>query len=625
MKKWSISIIRYSKFKMIKEILIRLIGSSIVIIPTSISLMMVIISQFIRELFNYPKYPVLFIIPVIVLVLLVIVSAVTKSYILSGNSKQKISNSIGKLPIYFISSLITLLISARFVGIVWGSKYLSPLYEAQYISGHAHIDTLFHSAMANMLVFFGRPSIGVEGVVTFPYHFGSHLLIATVSRLLHLSVLQTYHLVYPTLILPLWFGSFLLLNEVILRKWFLVIERRWLVLVASLVFFLSISGIMPETFRDSVGAWNNIIISESYAVSIMFLYLFTALIIHYFPKRSGFSNPLGAFIFYALVLFSACGLTLLKLSVGTLWCVGLAFLWISDPRNSKKLFAVILAGIGFIGVFPFVHSSTGVARNLYIGHFILNYVDIENISFYLIVNYGWTFLALLMIQVQILKNMISLPTGRAMQYILGSVLIVGALPGLLLPIGGGSASYFISVNVWVSLPMIAVLISSLFSAEKAFALILSNILTTTFTLLLLFSPIVTPIFNTLRSLAVFQKRTETYVKSIDKSSQDLWNVLSKLDQDKKQLQVLEYDQVPPYGTRGLDNKRTWMATYMSAAAISGIPTINKVEETNELLRKVLIGYGFDGLLFNREQNNLPSDISTIHILHRNGDLIYSQE
>ena len=339
---------------------LRYISSTTIVVPVLVSLFLTIFSQAVRILYNYPVIPVLFVIPVLVLLLLMLVHVITRINYYPSGSTDDVSGLSIKVSV-FITACITTLIIARFIGIVWGSKYLSPLYEAQYVSGHAHIDTLFHSAIANMLQYFGQSSIGVEGVVAFPYHFGSHLLMAGVSRLLHLSVLQSYHLVYPTLVLPLWLGSFLLLSEVIRQKWFPSIERRWLTIVALLIFFFSISGIMPEKFRDSVGAWNNIIISESYACAIMFLYLLISFLIKYYPERSSSSISLSAIAWYASVLLGATVLTSIKVSVGTLWCVGLTFLWLSNPSKVHLLFSAIIAGVGWLGVLPFIQSSTGMS------------------------------------------------------------------------------------------------------------------------------------------------------------------------------------------------------------------------------------------------------------------------
>ncbi len=600
--------------------------SVLVIAPTTISFILVVFLQIIRGFNKYPTYPVLYIVPFLVFTILALISAVTNICITDDRLSHKQKKTLKGKPLYgFIFSIVIVLISARFIGIVWGSKYLSPVFEAQYISGHAHIDTLFHSAITNMLIFFGCPSIGVEGVVPFQYHYGSHIIIAAVSWLLHLSPLQTYHLVYPTLILPLWVGTFLVLTEVIRWRWFRTTEKMWLYCVALIVFFLSISGIMPEAFRDSLGVWNNIIISESYAVSIMGLYIFATVIIKYYPESYNITKLRQYIVVLSIALLGGVVLTTLKISVGTLWCVGITFFWISDFKNVLKFLLVILSGIGWICILPFIQSSAGMSSHWFIGHFILTHVDIENISYYVIVNYGWTLLSLLFVQILIVKNIILQSTGRTMQIILGAVAVFGALPGLLIPIGAGSASYFNNVNVWVSIPLLAVLLTSFLSGKTAVAIISSNIRLTMLTLLLLFSPIITPVFNTLRSLAVFKQRTVTYVNETDLTALELWNILSKITQDKKHIKALEFDRIPPYGFRGLDHQRTWMTTYLSAAAISGIPTLNNIEETDQLFDGEQIGWGFDGLLINKKPSRIPDDIYTIHILHRDGKLVLSED
>ena len=600
----------------------QMINISLVVIPTLISIILVAFSQAVRVFYDYSIVPTLLVIPFIVFFSMSMLSIFTMLHS-SINSGEKKDFKTGKVLIIY--SLLILLITFRFIGIVWGSKYLSPIFEAQYISGHAHIDTLFHSAIGNMLLYFGHPAIGVEGVIPFHYHYGSHLVMVVLSRFLHLSVLQTYHLVYPSLILPLLVGLFLLINEVLRQNIFPKTDRKWLELVGLAVFFLSISGIMPEKFRDLVGGWNNIIISESYAFSIMFLYFLIAVLIKFVPKNSDVLKIYRHNILYVIAFFGAIGLTAIKISVGTLWCVGFSLLWFSDKKNRSKFFAFILTGTGWGVTLPFIRTSEGMTSTWNFGHFILTYVDWEYISYYLIVNYGWTLLALFIIQLGIRTKPQFQRILRVIQLILGGVAIVGALPGIIMPIDAGSAFYFSNVNIWVSLPIVAVFLSSLFSSEKISVLISSNIVTSIFLVLLLFSPIITPVFNTLRGLAVFKQRTATYINEADPVAQELWNILSKITQDKNHIRVLEFDRIPPYGSRGLDNQRTWMTTYLSAAAISGIPTLNNIEETDQLFDGKQIGWGFDGLLINKQPNRIPKELYTIHILHRDGKLVLSEE
>ena len=91
-------------------------------------------------------------------------------------------------------------------GASWGNGYLNPLFVESLCLGQAHIDTLFHATISNMLRSYGIVSTGLDGLPFVPYHFGSHWLFAAVSNLLHVRVIDFYNRGYPVVFVP--FGVF---------------------------------------------------------------------------------------------------------------------------------------------------------------------------------------------------------------------------------------------------------------------------------------------------------------------------------------------------------------------------------------------------------------------------------
>ena len=90
---------------------------------------------------------------------------------------------------------------------VWGVEYLSPLQLEKVAINRGHQDTLFHVALTGIFLTSGQVSTGLDNTPFVPYHSGSHILFAGLSKLLSTHPLDTYALVYPVLIFRLIFHN----------------------------------------------------------------------------------------------------------------------------------------------------------------------------------------------------------------------------------------------------------------------------------------------------------------------------------------------------------------------------------------------------------------------------------
>jgi hypothetical protein len=106
--------------------------------------------------------------------------------------------------------LFALLLGLYAAGSIWGGGFENPLFVENLCNGYAHIDTLFHAALANMLRTYGACSTGLDGLPHVLYHFGSHWVFARFSNLLDLAVIDFYNLAYPVIFAP--FVTFSLLT-----------------------------------------------------------------------------------------------------------------------------------------------------------------------------------------------------------------------------------------------------------------------------------------------------------------------------------------------------------------------------------------------------------------------------
>jgi hypothetical protein len=95
-----------------------------------------------------------------------------------------------------------LLMGLYAAGSIWGGGFENPLFVEHLCNGYAHIDTLFHATLANMLRTYGAWSTGLDGLPDILYHFGSHWVFARFSNLLDLPVIDFYNLAYPVLFAP---------------------------------------------------------------------------------------------------------------------------------------------------------------------------------------------------------------------------------------------------------------------------------------------------------------------------------------------------------------------------------------------------------------------------------------
>ena len=177
-------------------------------------------------------------------------------------------------------------------GASWGNGYLNPLFVESLCLGQAHIDTLFHATISNMLRSYGIVSTGLDGLPFVPYHFGSHWLFAAVSNLLHVRVIDFYNRGYPVVFVPFGVFSLATLALTIGRRFRPAAqtaslqpadsdtERRqllpcatesprpigplfWFVMAAGFIGVVPYAaGVMPAS------GWNANVVSESYDLSI---------------------------------------------------------------------------------------------------------------------------------------------------------------------------------------------------------------------------------------------------------------------------------------------------------------------------------------------------------------------
>lgn len=115
--------------------------------------------------------------------------------------------------LYLIHNKILLLIFTFFsfwcCSAYYSNHFISPLMYEKIITGSwAHRDELFHSALSGMIKTYDVFSNGINGLREIHYHYFSHFFIAQLSAFLKTNTLELYSIIYPILIIPMFFYSF---------------------------------------------------------------------------------------------------------------------------------------------------------------------------------------------------------------------------------------------------------------------------------------------------------------------------------------------------------------------------------------------------------------------------------
>jgi hypothetical protein len=372
-------------------------------------------------------------------------------------------------------------------GASWGNGYLNPLFVESLCLGKAHIDTLFHVTMSNMLRSYGVASTGLDGLPFVPYHFGSHWLFAAVSNLLHVRVIDFYNRGYPVVFVP--FGVFSLATLALtighrfrpaaqtasLRPADSDAERRELlpcpaesVRPIGLLFWFAMAagfiGVVPYAAGVlPASGWNVNVVSESYGLSVAVSLLTIALGWQFFeglptrgPRR--FFETAAAVIVLALWV----GLIgLLKISIMLVVAAAGLFLIIRLRlyRRASVIALLLCAGIS-LGCVLRLTANPGYAQvsPLLPFGFLRANVGPQWWPYFWAVFYVWVWIyAAARISEERLRTLSELITAFAQRRLLDVevllvVAFVGAVPGLVTNYSG--TLFFSDYQRWLALALL---------------------------------------------------------------------------------------------------------------------------------------------------------------------------
>lgn len=358
-------------------------------------------------------------------------------------------------------------------GVVWGLNYKNPLFIENFIlNGNVHHDSLHITSFANMLRTYHVASIGIDGLVAVPYHWGTMWLFAQWSNLTGAHLLDFYQLGYPVTMIPFFFGGTLAF-AVTMRN-----RRRapgaavnltddfrfWLVFLAACI------GIIPISGLDAMGVWtSNFLISESYTVAVPCSLLMLATVVVFCDGRSARGSRFAGRAWSVTdALFVLLGIPLgiallgyLKISFMAL-AFGLAgYAFFRLRLYSRPLY--LMSGALTAAVFAWTYSRVSLPAHregFAPFDFLWGYVRPAWWPFFIVVHLFWSWLYIIVrLRAEGIGTLADLREAASEKRILdvevvAVIALLGIGPGFVMHIDGGSAFYFSDVQRWLALGFI---------------------------------------------------------------------------------------------------------------------------------------------------------------------------
>jgi len=341
--------------------------------------------------------------------------------------------------------ILFILIGFYIVRFSWFDYYLSLDAIDNFFNTGSHIDTLYHSSIAESIVTNGYPSIQQNAPIFLKYHTLSHYLVCIISISLKLPAYITYNYLFPTLFMP--FFTFLLLKTVLVFRAYLKKD-----LYFSFIDYVFIAGIITGfmffNFQQNTAFWiYQTYLSESYLISLIGLFLFFCFA--YFINR--YAKHSEMIILAVLIPLFLPILLFAKLSTGFMFLLGCCYYVFRKyfPLNFKMFFILL-----YMGIFLLYYNIPAPLATLpdpeqikhsffFLLHFITTYAKGPyKILHYVIMLAPSIILFKYCNKIKLFSK--SFFTSKENLFIEMAVLLSlgSCLPGLVVKIDGGSAFYF---------------------------------------------------------------------------------------------------------------------------------------------------------------------------------------
>ncbi len=360
---------------------------------------------------------------------------------------------VGILP----ALILGLVLAEAAMASVVGTGYATPLASELAFAGAQHKDTIFHAALANMILHHGEVSLGVDGLVPVSYHVLSHRAIGIFGWLTGAPMLTAYSLALEAIILPVLNYSFLL---VVLAYVSQSIEsnKRLIISVTTLALLYFLSAFDADSF----------LASESHATA-MAIFMLALLAMAGNSTNSGFTGWVVRGILLAVLIWAA---SLAKISVGAVLACGVfAYYLLGNSRWYWRVFeALCFAAVPFLVVLMMGGQGGEIGTETFVPfHFLFRYPRagivhlLVSAAAFLFVAQAWRrgieparhelALLVMILAAFVSSELLALPAGAALYFanpgLWGAVIAIAAFS---LP----SQAQHRSPGVWAAIGLLAI-------------------------------------------------------------------------------------------------------------------------------------------------------------------------
>lgn len=226
---------------------------------------------------------------------------------------------------------LSLMLSSAAIGVLFTldlyyAEGVTPHFYERMVLGNAFIDTLGHAAISTILATQLVPSVGLDGLVPFQYHWGSHALLGGFINLASTEAIAGYNLAYPSIFVVLLFKSMV---DFIMRIGEFYGHRLQLLVVVLGVFMVLLVPLLVA---------NPYLWMESTTVANVFMLSFLSVVLVYARQNAALDLSFALFSVVVLVMLS-----LLKISHGFVLVTALGW---TTLRVFPSIRTLLILGIG---------------------------------------------------------------------------------------------------------------------------------------------------------------------------------------------------------------------------------------------------------------------------------------
>lgn len=227
-----------------------------------------------------------------------------------------------------VSLILPIFIGFVFILDVYHSEALSPLFYESIVLGSAFFDVLNHAAISSIISEHLASSTGVDGIVHYSYHWGSHAIFGGLKNIVGVDSITFYNVAYPTIFLMLLFKTMVSFTLRVSHQLSSDKVSETAIMVIMVILF-SISLFVTRAF-----SWME---STTMANIFMMLYLGTLLV---YLKSNNRVNP--AFLIFSFIVLLA--LSTIKISHGFVLIAGILYLVMRTQKDFKLYASLIVLG-----------------------------------------------------------------------------------------------------------------------------------------------------------------------------------------------------------------------------------------------------------------------------------------